>query len=340
MSIKLNKDLWAKVKKVAMAAGYSSPEEFVEHVLEREIAKLEDAQTDQEIVAQAQRARLYRLMLSAAHCLSLTAIAIAYGLAALWVFARFSDQKRIEIAKRKLRAHLYAFRLFVDEPALIFRAQKQLLIWNGRYLALVLVPAIIIGIPTLVLLMQLEAVYGRRPLAAGESAIVTAHFDNATDLRLISPMLEGRGVEVETPPVRIPLEHQVSWRVRAASDASGSVLLGVQNRQQNRSSWPGSEIHFPAARGFCHRLAALSRGGPLARRRRPVDRGLLSGCQHALAAMVFDRLPDHHAGISQAFRRDVLKSGRLQNTVFPSIPAPGPAPNNPRIVTVRSFNVG
>jgi 4-hydroxy-3-methylbut-2-enyl diphosphate reductase IspH len=46
----LNKDLWAKVKKVAMAAGYSSPEEFVEHVLEREIAKLEDAQTDQEVV--------------------------------------------------------------------------------------------------------------------------------------------------------------------------------------------------------------------------------------------------------------------------------------------------
>lgn len=50
MSIKLNKDLWAKVQKVAMAAGYSSPEEFVEHVLEREIAKLEDAETDQEMV--------------------------------------------------------------------------------------------------------------------------------------------------------------------------------------------------------------------------------------------------------------------------------------------------
>ena len=50
MSIKLNKDLWAKVQKVAMAAGYSSPEEFVEHVLEREVAKLEDAQTDEEVV--------------------------------------------------------------------------------------------------------------------------------------------------------------------------------------------------------------------------------------------------------------------------------------------------
>jgi len=50
VSIKLNKDLWAKVQKVAMAAGYSSPEEFVEHVLEREVAKLEDAQTDEEVV--------------------------------------------------------------------------------------------------------------------------------------------------------------------------------------------------------------------------------------------------------------------------------------------------
>ncbi|MFN7992316.1 MAG: hypothetical protein U0Q18_01860 [Bryobacteraceae bacterium] len=49
-SIKLNKNLWSKVKKVAAAGGYSSPQEFVEHVLEREIAKLEDAQSDEEIV--------------------------------------------------------------------------------------------------------------------------------------------------------------------------------------------------------------------------------------------------------------------------------------------------
>jgi hypothetical protein len=49
-SIKLNTDLWARVKKVAEAGGYSSPEEFVEHVLEKEIAKLDDAQSDDEIV--------------------------------------------------------------------------------------------------------------------------------------------------------------------------------------------------------------------------------------------------------------------------------------------------
>lgn len=49
-SVKVNKELWEKVKKIADAGGYSSAEEFVLHVLEREAAKLEDAQSDEEIV--------------------------------------------------------------------------------------------------------------------------------------------------------------------------------------------------------------------------------------------------------------------------------------------------
>jgi len=53
-TVKLNKDLWDRVKKCASAAGYSSPEEFVEHVLERELAKLEDAGSDEEIVKKLQ----------------------------------------------------------------------------------------------------------------------------------------------------------------------------------------------------------------------------------------------------------------------------------------------
>jgi len=48
-TIKLNKNLWTRVKRVADAGGYSSPEEFVIHVLEKEIAKLEDAESDEEI---------------------------------------------------------------------------------------------------------------------------------------------------------------------------------------------------------------------------------------------------------------------------------------------------
>ena len=49
-TIKLKKKTWERIKRSSEAAGYSSPEEFVEHVLERELAKLEDAESDEEIV--------------------------------------------------------------------------------------------------------------------------------------------------------------------------------------------------------------------------------------------------------------------------------------------------
>jgi hypothetical protein len=48
--IKLKPELSQRVERCAKAGGYSSPEEFVEHVLERELAKLADAQSDEDIV--------------------------------------------------------------------------------------------------------------------------------------------------------------------------------------------------------------------------------------------------------------------------------------------------
>lgn len=48
-SIKLDKALLAKVKRYSDLAGYSSVEEFVTHALEKEIAQLEKADTEDEI---------------------------------------------------------------------------------------------------------------------------------------------------------------------------------------------------------------------------------------------------------------------------------------------------
>jgi metal-responsive CopG/Arc/MetJ family transcriptional regulator len=47
--IKIDKDLLEKIKKYAKVAGYSSPEEFVKHALEKELALLEDADSEEEI---------------------------------------------------------------------------------------------------------------------------------------------------------------------------------------------------------------------------------------------------------------------------------------------------
>jgi hypothetical protein len=48
-SVRLDKSLVAKVKKYADLAGYSSVEEFVTHALEKELAQLEGADSEDEI---------------------------------------------------------------------------------------------------------------------------------------------------------------------------------------------------------------------------------------------------------------------------------------------------
>ncbi len=47
--VKLDKELYEKVKKYSEIAGYSSISEFVTHALEKEIAQLEDADSEEEI---------------------------------------------------------------------------------------------------------------------------------------------------------------------------------------------------------------------------------------------------------------------------------------------------
>ena len=46
--VKIDKDLLAKVERAARIAGYSSTEEFVQHVLEREISKFEEGGDSEE----------------------------------------------------------------------------------------------------------------------------------------------------------------------------------------------------------------------------------------------------------------------------------------------------
>ncbi|HUX08628.1 MAG TPA: hypothetical protein VMX35_15105 [Acidobacteriota bacterium] len=48
--IKINDELFEKVKKYSEIAGYSSVEEFVQHALEKEVAQLDDAGDDEDAV--------------------------------------------------------------------------------------------------------------------------------------------------------------------------------------------------------------------------------------------------------------------------------------------------
>ena len=47
--IKIDPNLFDRIKKVAELAGYPSPEEFIVHVIEKELSVLESASSDAEV---------------------------------------------------------------------------------------------------------------------------------------------------------------------------------------------------------------------------------------------------------------------------------------------------
>ena len=185
-------------------------------------------------------------MSSATYAISLTALGILTGIAILPVFGRFSNTEGITLAKRRIRAALYEFRLFGDEPRLVFHAQGQLLLWNARYLGLILKPAAVVILPIIALTMLLDTVYGHRALRVGEDTIVTARMADNLDLNTISPELHGKNITLETPSVRIPDRHQVVWGVRATAPGKDNLSLSL----------PGSA----AADNFAHKSADVGPG--------------------------------------------------------------------------------
>jgi hypothetical protein len=135
-----------------------------------------------------------------------------------------SNQKAIRRVKDRMGAHVLEVRLFSDQPGVVLRAYLSLLGNTVLYLRHSLRPLIVLAIPLLLLFGQLEAYFGRTPVARGQDFLLRAIFDSENPvadsvLRLPS------GVEVTAPPVHIESDHEVDWRLKANHPGTYDIRL-------------------------------------------------------------------------------------------------------------------
>jgi len=71
----------------------------------------------------------------------------------------------------------------IDEPALVMRAQRDLFVENWGLLRLLALPSLILVVPSIVLLSQMDACYGRAQLRVGGPAVGTPRRDGAVPAR-------------------------------------------------------------------------------------------------------------------------------------------------------------
>lgn len=175
---------------------------------------------------------------------ALTAVSLISGLFFLLVFKWTSDQDALFLSKQKVKAHLLELRLYGSDMVLTLRAQRDLLLANLRYLSHTLKPMLILLIPVMLLLVQIEARYARRPLDVGDTTLLRVSL-SADAPSGVWPTLElPQGVAVDGPALRIPSEREINWRLRVDAPGVHSVRVIANGTSVEKLLYAGDGL-FP-----------------------------------------------------------------------------------------------
>lgn len=145
--------------------------------------------------------------------------AAVFGALAILAFKLSTRQRLLAAARDRLVGRLIESLLYQQSLRALLRVQGALLVANLRYLTLALPALVTLIVPLVLVLPQVEARLGRRPLAVGESFLVSAAVAPPVEPSLtVTP-----GLVVEAGPVTDRTRGEVVWRVRA--EATGRHQL-------------------------------------------------------------------------------------------------------------------
>ncbi len=98
----------------------------------------------------------------------------------LLVFRHASNQEKMAEVKSRIHACVFEIRLFNDDLRAILRAQAEILRHNATYIGLTFKPMLVMIVPIVLLIAQMQFYYGYGGLEPGEDAVLTVSFkDNA-----------------------------------------------------------------------------------------------------------------------------------------------------------------
>lgn len=167
---------------------------------------------------------------------------LLYGIIAALVFHRCTDREAIHGTTNRMIAHVLEFRLFLDSPRLIFRAQRDLVRENLHLLRLIALPCLAMAALFTLIFPALDAMYGHAPLRPGERSVVTVQLDPGPPA---SPALEPpNGIRVETPGMYILHDRQISWRIRPLGNVSANMTLLYNGRTLTRRIAAGAGLVY------------------------------------------------------------------------------------------------
>ncbi|NNE07433.1 MAG: hypothetical protein HKN20_02600 [Gemmatimonadetes bacterium] len=158
--------------------------------------------------------------------IGLTVISILTGAVMLVVWKYTSNQKAIAAAKAKISAYILEIRLFPDDMRAQFSAQRKALLANAKYMTYAVPPLLVVLLPVVAILVQLDVRYQRKPLEPGDVTLLKVKVAEEVDLASVT-LDAPAGLVMETAAMRVVAEDEVDWRLRADTPGEYDVTVNA-----------------------------------------------------------------------------------------------------------------
>ncbi len=162
-------------------------------------------------------------------------ISILTGLLMLFIYKYTSNQEGIRKVKNKIKAHLLELRLFKDSLSISFKAQGSILRANFKYIGYATKPLLVMIIPVLLILIQLNFWFAYDSLNPKQNTILRIKLRD--DVSLMETQIDIKsdsGIVLETPPLRDVEHNEINWRIRAEEIGVHEIRIVVNGQEYTK----------------------------------------------------------------------------------------------------------
>ena len=138
-------------------------------------------------------------------------ISILSGIIFLLIYGKVSNQKGIKETKRKIMAKVIEVALFRHSIKVCLNAQRALFKQGFKYLSFALIPLLILMVPCILIMAQINFHFQNRGLLEKEDAIIELSLDDPNDLTEYELKASSGTL---SPALRVDDELKIIWKYK------------------------------------------------------------------------------------------------------------------------------
>lgn len=155
------------------------------------------------------------------------------GVVLIIIYGKVSNQKALKKVKQNLYCYLLESVIFRHNVKIALAAQWRMLLQAFKYTSLAIPPLLILAIPCILLLAQMNRYFGISVSHAYKPLIVSAAISDSADLLSLTLTSDRHNIDI-SPPVRDLKDSKAYWKIVMHDNSISDLKLILKSGQEKK----------------------------------------------------------------------------------------------------------